>query len=60
MKENACVSKSFEFAVRIVNLYWLNLLHRTAYINDTQFESINQDVDELLSILMAICKNVAK
>ena len=115
MKENACVSKSFEFAVRIVNLYkylavehkeyilskqllragpsiganvseaqrgqskadflakmsialkeanetqyWLNLLHRTAYINDTQFESINHDVDELLSILTAICKNVAK
>lgn len=113
MKENPCVSKSFEFAVRIVNLYkflttehkeytlsrqllragtsiganvaeaqrgqskadflakmsialkeanetqyWLRLLHRTEYLNGPQFESINNDVDELISILTAICKNV--
>ena len=113
MKENPCVSISFEFAVRIVNLYkflttehneytlsrqvlragtciganvaeaqrgqskadflakmsialkeanetqyWLRLLHRTEYLNGSQFESINNDVDELISILTAICKNV--
>ena len=115
MKQNVCVEKSFDFAVRIVNLckylnserkeytltkqllrsgtsiganvseaqrgqskadflakmnialkeanetqYWLKLLHRTGYLSDVQFESINTDVDELLSILTAICKSKSK
>ena len=111
MKENAAVEKSFEFAVRIVNLYkymirdhkeyvmskqllrcgtsiganiseaqrgqskadfaakmtialkeanetqyWLKLLYRTEYLSKDQYESMNKDVQELLSILTAIRK----
>jgi len=111
MDRNAAVEKSFEFAVRIVNLYkymlreqkeyvmskqllrcgtsiganvaeaqrgqskadfaakmsialkeanetqyWLKLLFRTEYLTKDQFESMNSDVQELLSILTAICK----
>ena len=108
---NAVVEKSFEFAVRIVNLckyltqehkeyvlskqllrsgtsiganvseaqrgqskadfvakmnialkeanetqYWLKLLYRTDYLTSHQFESLNNDIHELLSLLSAICK----
>ena len=111
MDRNAAVEKSFEFAVRIVNLYkyltreqkeyilakqllrcgtsiganiseaqrgqskadfaakmnialkeanetlyWLRLLHRTEYLNRTQFECIEKDAQELLNLLTAICK----
>ena len=37
--------------------YWLRLLHRTEYLSDQQFQSIYKDVDELIRILAAICKN---
>ena len=37
--------------------YWLRLLHRTDYLSADQFESLYKDVDELLRILSAICKN---
>ena len=36
--------------------YWLNLLHRTDYINQVQYESLNSDLSELLKILTSICK----
>ncbi|MBE6650157.1 MAG: four helix bundle protein [Ruminococcaceae bacterium] len=111
MKENLIENKSFEFAVRIVNLYkylrfekqefvmskqllkcgtsiganiseaergqttpdflskmnialkesnethfWLKLLHRTDYIDRKMFESMENDIIEIIRILMAICK----
>ena len=36
--------------------YWLRLLYRTEYIRKEQFISMIQDVDELISMLSAICK----
>ena len=112
MQNNIIVEKSFEFAVRIVNLckhlrrykkeyvlskqvlrsgtsiganvseaqrgqsradfaskmsvalkeanetqYWLRLLFRTDYLTKEEFESIHQDLEEILSLLTAICKN---
>ena len=36
--------------------YWLRLLFRTDYIDQTQFDSMNADVCELISLLMSICK----
>ncbi len=36
--------------------YWLTLLYRTDYLRKAQYESLDQDVSELLSILTAICK----
>jgi four helix bundle protein len=42
--------------------YWLKLLCRTQYLSKEQYESINMDIQELLGILVAICKtsNVKK
>ena len=36
--------------------YWLRLLYRTEYIGQQQYQSLYEDVDELISILTAICK----
>ena len=115
MKDNTIVEKSFEFAVRIVNLckflrkeqheyilskqimrsgtsiganvaeaqrgqskadfiakmsialkeanetqYWLKLLYRTDYISQVQYQSLDRDISELLSILTAICKTATR
>ena len=111
-ESNAVVEKSFEFAVRIVNLYrylkkehkeyvlskqvlrcgtsiganvaeaqrgqskadfaakmnialkeanetqyWLKLLFRTEYLSESQYISLNRDIQELLGLLIAICKS---
>lgn len=111
MKENICVEKSFEFAVRIVNLYkyltkdkkeyvlskqllrcgtsvganvteaqrgqskadfvlkmsialkeayeteyWIRLLYRTEHLNAKEYNSIHNEILELISILISICK----
>ena len=36
--------------------YWLKLLYRTDYLNQSQYSSLNADVQELIGILMAICR----
>ena len=36
--------------------YWLRLLHRTGYLNDREFLSMQKDIREILSIITAICK----
>lgn len=115
MKENLVVEKSFEFAVRIVNLYkhicqekkeytltkqllrsgtsvganiaeaqkgqskadfaakmnialkeaneteyWLRLLYRTEYLTKQEYDSISKDAEELISLLVSICKTANK
>ena len=40
--------------------YWLTLLHRTEYLTDKEFESLETDVKEILAILTAICKTVSE
>ena len=37
-------------------LYWLDLLHTTQYINDAQFESLNNDGNRILATLIKIVK----
>lgn len=39
-------------------LYWLDLLHRNNYLNDTQYQSIFSDCEELVKILVARCKKL--
>lgn len=111
MRENIIENKSFDFAVRIVNLYrhlteekkeyvlskqllksgtsiganiseaekgqskadfnakmnvalkeanetyyWLRLLFATEYLTEKEFSSIENDIKEIISILVAICK----
>ena len=114
MRENITLEKSFDFAVRIVNLYkhlsnnkkeyilskqllrcgtsiganvteaqrgqskadftakmsialkeayeteyWLRLLYKTEYMNDTEYESLHKDITELISLLISICKTAS-
>ena len=40
--------------------YWLKLLYRTSYLSKSQFDSMEQDIQEILSILMAICKTASQ
>ena len=37
--------------------YWLQLLHETGYISYKEFESVHDDLLEILKILTAICKH---
>ena len=38
--------------------YWLRLLHRTEFLTDAEFKSIETDINEIISILVAITKTV--
>ena len=115
MRENAIIEKSFDFAVRIVNLnkyltqnkkeytlskqllrcgtsiganvseaqrgqskadflskmaialkeayeaeYWLRLFYKTEYLNTEEFNSLYKDINEIISILVSICKTTAE
>ena len=35
--------------------YWLKLLYRTDYMDEKQFESMVNDLDQIISILVSIC-----
>ena len=37
--------------------YWLRLLYRTDYLSETEYNSMMRDINELLRLLTAICKN---
>ncbi len=36
--------------------YWLKLLHKTDYLSDKEFLSMQTDIDEIIAILVSICK----
>ena len=36
--------------------YWLSLLHDTNYINDSQYQSLKVDCEELIKVLVTIVK----
>ena len=36
--------------------YWIKLLYRTEYLSKEQYDSLNADVQELIGLLMAICR----
>ena len=40
------------------SLYWIDLLHRNGYLDDKQYQSIYNDAEELLKILVARCKKL--
>jgi four helix bundle protein len=39
-------------------IYWLELLKETAYLNDQEFISINEDATEIIKLLTTIIKSV--
>ena len=40
------------------SLYWIDLLHRNSYLNDTQYKSIYADCEELVKVLTHRCKKL--
>jgi four helix bundle protein len=40
------------------SLYWIKMLHRNNYIDDKQFESIYEDCEELVRVLVHRCKKL--
>ena len=40
------------------SLYWIDLLHRNGYLDDKQYQSIYEDCEELVKILVTRCKNI--
>ena len=40
------------------SFYWLRLLHETEYLTDKEFESMEADIKELISILVSITKSM--
>ena len=38
--------------------YWLELLHKTEYIDENQYDSINTDCSEILRLLVSITKSL--
>ena len=38
------------------SFYWLRLLYRTEYLSEKEFSSLENDVNEIISILVSICK----
>ena len=40
--------------------YWLKLLHASDYLTAREFASLEKDIKELLSILVAICRKTNK
>ena len=40
------------------SLYWIELLHRNSYLNDTQYKSIYADCEELVKVLTHRCKKL--
>ena len=40
------------------SLYWIYLLHRNSYLNDTQYKSTYADCEELVKVLTHRCKKL--
>ena len=40
------------------SLYWIDLLHRNGYLDNKQYQSIYNDAEELVKILVARCKKL--
>ena len=40
--------------------YWVDLLHATSYLDDLQYNSINDDCTELIKLLTSIIKTLKK
>lgn len=40
--------------------YWIKLLYRTDYLSEAEFKSLESDVDEIVRLLVSICKTATK
>ena len=55
---DADFSAKMNIALKEANetFYWLRLLHKTDYLSDKEFLSMQSDIDEIIAILVSICK----
>ena len=37
--------------------YWIRLLYETSFLDETQYNSIHSDIDEIIFLLISICKS---
>lgn len=37
-------------------MYWLKLLHKTEYLTDKEYMSVEADIKEIIAILVSVCK----
>ena len=58
-QSSADFAAKYKIALKEANetQYWLRLLRETSYITQREFDSVHQDLLELLKILTAICKH---
>ena len=40
--------------------YWIRLLHATEYLSNQEYKSLDSDINEIISILVAICNTKEK
>ena len=40
--------------------YWLKLLYKTEYLNQQEYNSIEPEINEIIAILVSICKKTNK
>ena len=40
--------------------YWIHLLHATEYLSNKEYKSLDSDINEIISILVAICNTKEK
>ena len=68
LSESACAISKKDFASKIYialkecseTAYWLELLYKTEYLSEDQYQSIDSDCRELLKILMATTKSISR
>ena len=68
LSESTCAISKKDFASKIYialkecseTAYWLELLYKTEYLSEDQYQSIDSDCRELLKILMATTKSISK
>lgn len=55
-------NSKMNIALKEVNetYYWLQLLHKTEYLTDNEFTSIEPEIKEIVAILISICKETNK
>lgn len=67
LSESTCAISKKDFASKIYialkecseTAYWLELLYKTEYLSEDQYQSIDSDCRELLKILMATTKSIS-
>ncbi|AZB31788.1 four helix bundle protein [Chryseobacterium balustinum] len=50
------IYKQISYKEAYESFYWIKLLHKTGFINDTEFNSIKINIEEIIKLLTTILK----